>query len=298
MKQLNILCGFLMAFADSVPGVSGGTIAYILGLYDKMIDSASTLMSRKKQGNKKEAKTFLLRLGLGWFVGIIISVLLIASFVESRIYDVSSLFIGFIVISIPFVIKTESETLKNNLKSCYFLVIGIVLVVAVAMLNPAGSDTMTSLNIQTYLYIFIAGAIAVSALLLPGISGSTLLLIFGVYFTIIKAINEVLRLNFAQLPLLIVFGMGIIFGIVVSIKVISYAFKKHTGKITYLIIGLMIGSLYAIIKGPTTLDIPLPGLSFETFNPLFFIVGILLIIGLELLKNFMLRNETKKIAKK
>lgn len=293
MKKLIYVCGFLMAFADSIPGVSGGTIAYILGLYDKLIESVYSLMSRDKTLDKKEAISFLIKLGIAWSIGLVISILLIASVIEHRIYDVTSLFLGFIVVSIPFVIMQEKEALINHKKDFLFLILGIVLVVFIAMYNPKSANTVEPTNFQAYLYIFFAGSIAISALLLPGISGSTLLLIFGVYFTIINAVHDVIKFNFEQLPVLICFGMGILVGVFFSIKIIRFALVKHKGKITYLIVGLMFGSLYAIVQGPTTLEIPQEALTLETFNILFFIVGIAMIMSLEFIKNFMLRNETK-----
>ena len=102
-----------MALADSVPGVSGGTIAFILGFYDKFINSLDSLVFGKKEA-KKGAIKFLLKVGLGWAIGMMIAALVLTNLFETHIYEVSSVFIGFIIFSIPFIIKEEKEALKGK----------------------------------------------------------------------------------------------------------------------------------------------------------------------------------------
>ena len=99
-------------------------------------------------------------------------------------------------------------------------------------------------GILLYLYVFICGAIAICAMILPGISESTLLLIFGLYLPIITAIKDILQLHLSSLPIVAVFGIGVITGIIAIIKIIRSALDKHRAATVYLIIGLMIGSLY------------------------------------------------------
>ena len=113
---------------------------------------------------------------------------------------------------------------------------------------------------------------------------STLLLILGLYTPIIYAIKEVITFNFSYLPMLILFGAGILTGIVVTVRGVKYLFNHYRSQMVYLISGLMIGSIYAIIMGPTTLDIPKAPLGLGTFDILFFFIGILAIFALEGLK--------------
>ena len=110
---------------------------------------------------------------------------------------------------------------------------------------------------------------------------------------IISAIKEFLHMNFDYLPVLMVFGLGILTGIVLVVRFIKLALKKYRSQAIYCIIGLMIGSIYAIIMGPTTLSVPKEPLSFSTFNILFFLLGGLIIMGLEKLKGF-LKNKNEK----
>ena len=88
-----------MALADSVPGVSGGTVAFLLGFYDRFIGSIDDLITGDK-AKKKEAFFFLVKLGIGWICGFILAVLVLSSVFESHIYYISSLFIGFIIFAI------------------------------------------------------------------------------------------------------------------------------------------------------------------------------------------------------
>lgn len=278
--------GLCMALADSVPGVSGGTIAFILGFYDNFIGSLDDLISGNLD-KKKKALSYLIKLGIGWIIGFICAVSILVSIFEARIYEISSLFIGFIVFAIPLVYFEEKKDLHTDLKSFIAMIVGIVLVIVIAnCTNALVSDIdLTNLGILDMVYIFIVAAIAICAMVLPGISGSTLLLIFGLYLPIISAVKALITLQFKYLPALIIFGLGIICGIASIVKVIRWALAKHRSIMIYLIIGLMIGSIYAIILGPTTLDIPKEAMTLSTFSIIFFLIGGTVILGLQALKN-------------
>lgn len=285
---LNFVRGFCMALADSVPGVSGGTIAFLLGFYDKFITSLNDLISGTKE-NRKKALVFLVKIGIGWVVGFGGAVLVLSSIFESHIYLISSLFIGFIIFAIPFVISEEKETLKRSkIWHIFYALIGIIIVSAITYFNPVSGEGISvetsNLSFGLIVYIFIAGMIAISAMILPGISGSTLLLIFGLYVPIISAVKEVMHFNFAYLPVFLVFFLGIVTGVLVMIKLIKWAMDNFRTEMIWIIIGLMIGSLYAIVMGPQTLDTPQAPLSFSSFSILFFIIGGAVILGLQLLK--------------
>ena len=288
MKEFvkNALQGFFMSLADSVPGVSGGTIAFILGFYDKLINSLNALIS--KGGDKKGAIQFLVKLGVGWVIGMASAVLVLANMFESHIYEVSSLFIGFIIFAIPLIVKEEKETVKGKYGNIIFALIGIIVVAAITYFNPqSGSGAnidIANLNIGLALYVFVAGMIAISAMILPGISGSTLLLIFGLYVPIISGIKETLHFNLSYVPVLFVFGMGIVTGIAIIIKIVKRALEKYRSQTIYLILGLMLGSIYAIVMGATTLKVPKDPLSLGTFDILFFVIGGLVILGMEFAK--------------
>ena len=290
---INGVRGFCMALADSVPGVSGGTIAFILGFYDQFINSLNNLVFGNKK-EKKEALFFLLKLGIGWVIGMVLAILVLTSLFANHIYEVSSVFIGFIIFSLPLIISEEKGALKGKYKNLLFLILGIVIVSLITYFNPMnGSENVvdiTNLSFGLILYVFVAAMIAISAMVLPGISGSTLLLIFGLYIPITTAIKEFLHLNFGYFPILVVFGLGVLTGIAVVIKGIKAALSKYRSQTVYLILGLMLGSLYAIVMGPTTLEVYHEPMTFQTFSIGFFILGGLIIGLLQWLKGFLARK--------
>lgn len=284
-----------MALADSVPGVSGGTIAFILGFYDNFVNSLNNLISENKADRLKALK-FLAKIGIGWITGFILSVLFITSIFEKNIYEISSLFLGFIIASIPLIIKSERKTLKENYKNIIFLIIGVTVVCAITYFNPmTGSNHSFSIKFDNLslglgLYIFISGMVAISAMVLPGISGSTILLIFGLYTSILNGIKGILKLNLEYLPGVIIFGLGIIVGVFVTVRSVRSLLKKFRAQTIYCIIGLMIGSMYAVIMGPKSLEIPQAPMSINTFSIVFFAIGCTLVPALEKLK-YILKNK-------
>ena len=147
---------------------------------------------------------------------------------------------------------------------------GVAIVALITYFNPmSGQGTsinLSVLNIGLIIYVFIAAMFAISAMVLPGISGSTLLLIFGLYVPIISAVKSVITFDFAYLPILIVFALGILTGAASVVRIIKWALDKHRPIMIFLIIGMMIGSFYAIIMGPMTLETPKDPLSFLWFG--------------------------------
>ena len=246
-----------MALADSVPGVSGGTVAFIMGFYDRFINALHDLFGRDNAA-RRTALLYLLKLGAGWIVGMALCVSLLADLFASHIYFMSSLFLGLTVSSVPFVALAEKSALRRW-QFVPFGPLGAVLVVSLTMLRAnSGLLTVDMTNIQALdaVYLFLAGAVAITAMVLPGISGSSILLIAGVYLPVIQAIRQFLYLDLR------------------------------------FILGLMLGSLYAIAMGPSSLQVPQPPLDTATFRPLAFLLGAGLLVGLELFRRRMERSVT------
>ena len=130
MYILNFIRGFCMALADSVPGVSGGTIAFILGFYDSFVNALHNLISKDKIKRLKALK-YLSKIGIGWVVGFILSVLFITSIFEKNIYEINSLFLGFIIASIPLIIKSERKILIENKKNIIYKNISLLFYVII-----------------------------------------------------------------------------------------------------------------------------------------------------------------------
>lgn len=282
---LTAIDGLCMAVADSVPGVSGGTIAFILGFYDRFLDALHSLFGREPRA-RRSALVYLMKLGVGWCLGMGVCVLLLSSLFAKNIYLMSSVFLGLTAASIPFILRAERNSLRGQLKNLPFAALGATLVIALSLLR-AGSGTLGTLNFARlqplhFLYIFFSGMVAIAAMVLPGISGSTVLLIAGVYLPAIDALKQFLGLHLDVVPGLMALGFGILTGIGTSIHFIRSALKQHRSKMIYLILGLMLGSLYAIALGPTTLARPVPALSFSTFSLPGFLTGVAVLLALEL----------------
>lgn len=275
--------GFCMALADSVPGVSGGTIAFILGFYERFLDALHTLFQGSR-AKRAEACRYLFKLGIGWCIGMGSCVVLLSGLFERNIYFMSSLFLGLTVCSIPFVAAAEQDALKD-LRSCWWAVVGAALVAGLTLLRTSGGSfgavNYAHLQLWQFVYLFAAGAAAITAMVLPGISGSSILLIAGVYLPTIQAVHSLMGLDLDALPGLCALGFGVLAGIGLSIRAIRAALQNFRSQMVWLILGLMLGSLYAIANGPASLDTPLPPLSLSTFRLSAFVLGALLLLALE-----------------
>lgn len=284
--------GFCMALADSVPGVSGGTVAFIMGFYDQFISSIHNL-AFGSMNEKKSAAMYLAKLGAGWVIGMAMAVVVLSALFESHIYAVSSLFIGFIGGAVPLIVKEERDNLQNAGKGIFFCLLGILLVVGITWANGRSSGAAMELgqfSIGTSVRLFFIGMAAISAMFLPGISGSTLLLIFGAYIPVITAVKGVLSLEFSYIPCLIFFGSGVLTGAVTVVKAIKVCLEKFRPQTIYMILGMMLGSFYAIVMGPMTLEIPQEALGLANFHMIWAAIGVALVLGMQLIKERSGRN--------
>lgn len=165
--------------------------------------------------------------------------------------------------------------------------VGIVLVAGIVWANGrAGSIYMdfSRFSIGLAIKLFFIGMIAVSAMFLPGISGSTLLLIFGAYIPVITAVKATLSMDLSYIPCLMFFGVGIFVGAVTVVKGIKICLEKFRPQTVYMILGMMVGSFYAIAMGPTTLEVSMPALSLKNFHIVSAVIGVALVSGMQILK--------------
>jgi putative membrane protein len=278
--------GFCMALADSVPGVSGGTVAFVMGFYDAFIGSIHDLFYGDMP-KKKQALLYLIRLGMGWIIGMGLAVLILNALFEQHIYFISSLFIGFILGAVPVVCMEESESMYHFKEGFVYLLIGIALIVGITFLNaqlhPSAMD-LSHFSLGLGIQLFLIGMVAISAMFLPGISGSTILLIFGTYMPMMHALKELMHFNMACLPAVLIFIVGILFGAVSVVRMVENGLKKHRPQMIYFILGMMIASLYAIQMGPTTLLVAQAPLSGSNFHMVACLLGIALIAGMQAFK--------------
>ncbi len=281
---IDFIRGFFMALADSVPGVSGGTIAFLMGFFDKFINSLNYLMKGTKEEKIKSIK-FLAKIFVGWIVGMGLAVTILANLFDKEIYKMSSLFLGFIIAAIPVMIMEEKESVKGKYQNIIWAIIGAAAVILLSSLKMGSNLDLTHLNIGMLVYIFIAGMLAISAMVLPGISGSTILLSFGLYIPVINGVKDFLHFDFSSFALLFTLGLGILFGVATVLRLIKKLLDNHRSAIVYAVIGMMIGSLYAIVIGPTTLKVPQAAMTLKTFSIIFFIIGVVIVLAFQQVKN-------------
>lgn len=240
----NVFRGIVMGITDLIPGVSGGTIAMVLGIYPELIASINGILSK----NWRKHLLFLVPLIVGIGISLVVFSRLIEWLIVSHSQPLFFFFNGLILGIIPFLLRTADY--KKTFKTHHYVIL-VAAVLLVASTSLIREDSMvsiwTNLTFSNYLYLFFSGWIASSAMILPGISGSLILLLLGVYPTVINAISSI------NILVILVVGFGIVIGIVITSKLIQYLFSRYSS-ITYaVILGLVLGSLIVIFPGiPTT----------------------------------------------
>jgi len=245
--------GLAMGAADVVPGVSGGTIAFISGIYEELITTIHNLdlgffKIWKKDGFSKAWKHYNLSFLLALFSGVLISILSLAKLITwlLEFYPIAvwSFFFGLVIASILYVGKQIS---KWRLVVVLALIIATVLSYLVTIAEPIGSP-------DSIWFLFLAGFIAIIAMILPGISGAFILLLMGAYTTVIRIITQLTEgistldtnLILNSLGKILIFGLGAIVGLKLFSKVLNWLFKHHKNLILAVLTGFMIGALNKI----------------------------------------------------
>ncbi len=253
---LGFLKGIFIGLANIIPGVSGGTIAVILGIFDDLIDTINNFFR-----DIKKNLGFITPIGFG----ILFSILFFSSILELCLKKYSLptniFFIGLIFGSIPLIYK---KAIKNGIKKNYFLytIISILIVVLASNFNKNGATQINNdISFIFLLKIFFGGLLAAIAMIIPGISGSFIMVLLGIYPTVINSISNISRclLNLSDKNLLIrtgaiIFslGLGLILGILLISKLISVLLEKFYSETYFCILGLIIGSIYGIFASPMT----------------------------------------------
>ncbi|HBC4063533.1 TPA: DUF368 domain-containing protein [Staphylococcus aureus] len=249
-KWINILKGFAMGTSDLVSGVSGGTIALLLGIYNQFIASISGIFSRRFW----PSFTFLIPIIIGMLLAMG-SLSNLFNYLLSQHHIPTMFFFGGLIIGIvPYLLKISNYKTSFTTKHYMMVIAGIAILIVITLMNNGDKHAGETLTLSTSLIIkyFIAGMCASSAMLLPGISGSFMLLVFGFYGTVMLAISEVVKLNFAGLPILLAVGFGVLAGFIISSKIIQYFLTHHKLMTFALIIGFVVGSLFAVFPGLPT----------------------------------------------
>ena len=241
------LKGMAMGAADVVPGVSGGTIAFISGIYEELLAAISNvnlslLKALKSKGIKAAWKqlngSFLLSLLIGIFVSIISLAKAIKWMLENEPILLWSFFFGLVLASIIYIAK---QIKKWNVFTFVLLVLGAILAYYITTLNPLVTENSSSL------FLFLAGALAICAMILPGISGAFILVLLGAYRPILAAVNN------RDFSIIAVVGAGAVVGLLSFSRILKWLFSNFKNYTLAVLTGFIIGSLNKIWPWKETL---------------------------------------------
>ncbi len=305
---LVLLKGMAMGAADVIPGVSGGTIAFITGIYERLLNAIKSVnfhnlklffTGKFKEFWKNIDGTFLLSLILGIAISFLSIAKLMTYLLENHPVLVWAFFFGLVLASTVFVAKT----VKWDFKTIFFLLAFTVL--SFFITSPSNAPLATS---DSYFYIFICGVIAICAMILPGISGSFILLLLGEYAYMLNALTEL------NIPVILIFICGAAIGIVSFSHALSWLFKKFKQATLASLTGFMLGSLNKIwpwkitlstytdshgeVKALTEQNV-LP-VGFDGDNQLFlaivfFLIGLILIFAIEFISKKMQKDNKAEV---
>ena len=233
----NFLKGVAISISQIVPGVSGGTIAMFLGIYDKLLHANNNILKDFKNQYK-----ILLQVGIGAIVGIFLFSNIVKSLFDNFPIPIGYLFIGVILGGAPLMFR--KATVKGfNKKSIIYLIIGIVIVLMMGEPNNDASSIITSLNLFNFIWLFIGGVVVAIALILPGISGSFMLYVLGLYNTVITAVIQF------NIPILIPIALGGVLGTLLTARIIESLLVKYPEQTYILIFGFILGSVFSVFPG-------------------------------------------------
>lgn len=234
---LYIIFGVIIGVANIIPGVSGGTMAVVLNIYDKLIDSVSNF--RK---DFKKSIMFLLPIGIGAVLGIVAFSKLIEFLLTNYPLATNFFFIGLILGSIPMIFKRATEDRFRLSSLVPFLLFLIGMLVLSSFSDGAMSgEVVSQLSTGIFIKLLVCSAIAAAAMILPGVSGSMVMVILGTYNTVLTAISSM------NILMLVPVGIGVLIGIIGGAKVIDLCLKKFPQATFFAILGLILGSIYPLI---------------------------------------------------
>ena len=268
-KSLNLfLKGILVGIANIIPGVSGGTIAVVLRIFDQMIDAINNFFKNPKKHIK-----FLIPLFLGAGVGILIFSKIIEVCLSKESLPTSMFFVGLVIGSIPLIIR-HAKT--KPVKPIYYLpsfISFIIVVIMSFMKEPTSASTDIVITMPWLIKIFVYCMIASAAMVVPGISGSFVMVLLGIYNIILTSISKLVPTIIDGIKLmstngffegvkyivssnvfitLLIGGIGIVLGVILISKLIAFLLENFFSVTYFSILGLIFGSIFSIFKDPMT----------------------------------------------
>ncbi len=250
----NFFKGMVIGVSNLVPGVSGGTMALVMGIYERLVEAISEFFTNKKK--RKQYIFFLLPVVFGGIAAILLFARTFSFLLSSDIFSQPTyfFFIGLILGSLPFLVTVHHDMRIRPIRVLFF-VIGLGLVVLVTFFIGKDNDVdafkinltlfnminITDISIKYGLWLFFCGIVTSSAMVIPGVSGSAILLGLGEYRNVLYFVSELMAVQ------LIIFGIGAVVGIFVCARLIDYCLKRIPSNTYYFIIGLVIASIFQVV---------------------------------------------------
>lgn len=253
---LNLIRGALIGMAELVPGISGGTVALVVGIYERALNAGNQLIRREFS---KVDWPFLIAVGLGMVTAVFTMSTVLVNFVEGYPELSRGLFLGMVAVSILVPVgMMDPRDLRRRLPvmAPLFLIAAVVSFLITGVTSAPQQD-------PSLIIIFLAAAVAVCALVMPGLSGSFLLLAFGLYTPIMASLSN------RDWDVILVFILGALLGVILFIRALTWILERHRTVTLTVMSGLMLGSLRALwpwqsgeaeLQGPTTPVWPVVGM--------------------------------------
>lgn len=235
-----IIIGLIIGIGKVIPGVSGAMLAISLGVYEKAINSITNFFESPKANLK-----FLLLLGTGILLSIILGSKLIIYLLNNYYFVTMMFFVGLIISSV----FDYGKSIKYTIPSIFIITITIILFTMLSYLNNQNTYELTN-GLSDYLIFFIGGIIEIISSLVPGISGTALLMLLGIYEKTLELFSSVYNFNYVitNLGLYLSYGVGMFISFIIVTFIINFLLKKHRHIMEILILGFTISSIILLIK--------------------------------------------------
>lgn len=237
-----IIKGMIIGLANVIPGVSGGTLMITLGIYEEVIQTISHFFTNFKKNLK-----FIIPLGIGMVLAILILSKIIGLSLEKYPFATTLFFLGLIIGGIPLI--TNNMKKEKKVSNYIIAFISFAFIILFAFLKSSNEVTLST-NPLSLILLFLVGIVASATMVIPGISGSFVLMLLGYYQPIINTVRSLTNFSLLGTNILILgsLGLGILIGIVLVSKLIEFLLKKYEVKTYYAVFGFVIASCIAIIK--------------------------------------------------
>ena len=287
-----------MGTADVIPGVSGGTVALITGIYSRLINNLAKISPKKilqlirllpgilKEGEKREQlKETAVELDIPFFAVLLLGIItaggvlsnIIPPLINAFPNQVNAFFLGLVSFSIYYPLKAIDE---KKFSHFFFIILG-----AIVAYGATSQFLHVGLEVST-LSVFTMGAIAINAMILPGVSGAYILKSVGIYTPVLEAIKNFLRFNFSDsVPILIPFGLGVVIGITTFVRLLRWVLSRYHDSTMATLAGLMFGALHTLWP---------KFIQNEPFSPSNIVSFSLIIFGAAIILTFILAERSWK----